>query len=69
MLVLRLIHQLLGRDWRVRLRHILRDHNKVDDHIAKLPNLYCNEMQIFIKIPVSIEILLKLDIDHLANII
>ncbi|MBA0741961.1 hypothetical protein Gogos_015078, partial [Gossypium gossypioides] len=54
MLELRLIHQLLGRDWRVRLRHISRDHNKVANHIAKLPNLYCNEMQIFIKIPVSI---------------
>ncbi|MBA0751262.1 hypothetical protein Gogos_000198, partial [Gossypium gossypioides] len=26
---LRLIHQLLGRDWKVRFRHILRDHNKV----------------------------------------
>lgn len=41
---LRLIHQFFSRNWRVHLRHIPRDHNKVADHIAKLPSLYCNEV-------------------------
>ncbi|MBA0674705.1 hypothetical protein Goari_016286, partial [Gossypium aridum] len=41
-----LIHQLLGCNWRVRLRYILRDHDKVVDHMAKLPSMNCNEMQI-----------------------
>ncbi|MBA0858225.1 hypothetical protein Goshw_023115 [Gossypium schwendimanii] len=35
---LRIIHQLLSRDWRVRLRHISRDHNKVTDHMTRLPS-------------------------------
>ncbi|MBA0732547.1 hypothetical protein Gogos_016629, partial [Gossypium gossypioides] len=43
---LHLIHQLLDCNWRVRLRYILRDHDKVVDHMAKLPSMNCNEMQI-----------------------
>ncbi|MBA0712875.1 hypothetical protein Golax_011947 [Gossypium laxum] len=65
---LRIIHQLLGRDWRVRLRHISRDHNRVTDHMTRLPSLYYNEVQIFIKILVSIKNLHKSDIDLSANI-
>ncbi|MBA0740307.1 hypothetical protein Gogos_013517, partial [Gossypium gossypioides] len=54
MLKLHLIHQLLEREWRVRFRYILRDLNKIVDHMAKLPSLYCNEVQIFTEIPISI---------------
>ncbi|KAH1089930.1 hypothetical protein J1N35_017187 [Gossypium stocksii] len=41
---LRLIYQLLERDWRVCFRYILRDLNKIVNHIAKLPSLYYNEI-------------------------
>lgn len=37
--------------------------------MIKLPNLYCNEVQIVTEILVSIENLLKTDIDPLANIV
>ncbi|KAG8484128.1 hypothetical protein CXB51_022942 [Gossypium anomalum] len=61
-----LIHQLLEHDWRVCFRYLPRDLNKIADHMAKLPSLYCNKVQIYTEIPISIENLLKSD--HLANI-
>ncbi|MFQ6665744.1 hypothetical protein Gotur_032368 [Gossypium turneri] len=48
-----LIHQFLGRDWRVHLRHISRGHDKVTNYMAKLPSLYCNEVQIFKEMSMS----------------
>ncbi|MBA0612620.1 hypothetical protein Godav_013203, partial [Gossypium davidsonii] len=51
---LRLIHQLLCRNWKVQIRHISRSPNKVVDHMAKIANDYSNNVKIFEDPPSSI---------------
>lgn len=56
---LRLLHQLLHRKWEVRVRHIPRDKNGIEDHMAKYTAIRNSLLQLFKALPVLIKELLS----------
>lgn len=51
---MRLIHQILQRDWEIRLRHISRNANETTDAMAKLIRVGDSMLHIFTEPPVTV---------------
>ncbi|MBA0675337.1 hypothetical protein Goari_016887 [Gossypium aridum] len=67
LLELRLISKLLCRNWKVRLQHIPREHNRVADWITKLGNSNYDEMHVFEEAPILLRELLKIDLNPICR--